>query len=139
MTPRQSNNPKRRISAANTHTVEHLTALSEELVYQGTAHHKKHPGNYGFRPPVNPRAWKSTCDSLRPVLKEEAIELFRNGILAGMISENGEQQRPKYIWSVDSHGEAFEAKCGADGYHGYCLEDDDNMRALVLKEWKRRC
>ena len=24
------------------------------------------------------------------------------------------------------------------GYHGYRLEDEDDMRSLVLKEWKRR-
>jgi hypothetical protein len=139
MRPRQSNNPKRRISAQNAHTFERLRALGEALVYSGSAHHKRHPGNYGFRPPVNPRPWKSMCDSLREIDLEEAIELFRKGIRAGMISECGADEKPKYVWSVDDHGEAFEAKLGIDGYHGYCLEDEDNMRAFILREWKVRC
>jgi hypothetical protein len=139
MRPRQSNNPKRRICAPNTHTFEQLNALSRELLYVGSAHHKRHPGNYGFRPPVNPRPWKSMCDSLRQINLEEATELFRKGILAGMISERGDGRKPNFVWSVDAHGEAFESKIRSDGYHGYCLEDEDNMRALVLREWKLRC
>jgi hypothetical protein len=27
----------------------------------------------------------------------------------------------------------------SSGYHGYDLEDDDDMRVLVLKEWQKRC
>ena len=32
------------------------------LSYIGSALHKTKPGDYGFQPPVNPRATKSTCD-----------------------------------------------------------------------------
>ncbi len=45
---------------------------------------------------------------------------------------------PKYVWSVDGAGEAYEAKIGNGGYHGYRLTDEDDMRDYVLQEWKRR-
>ncbi len=68
----------------------------------------------------------------------EARELFRQAILKGMFSDFHDGDAPKYVWCVDSNGEAYEAKIGNDGYHGYRLADEDNMRDLVLREWKRR-
>jgi len=51
--------------------------------------------------------------------------------------ENG---LPKYIWAVDEQGEAYEAKTGNDGYHGYRLDEASEkiMRELVLIEWAKR-
>jgi hypothetical protein len=45
---------------------------------------------------------------------------------------------PKYVWTVDGEGEAYEAKIGNGGYHGYRLEDEDSMRRLVVREWGNR-
>ena len=46
---------------------------------------------------------------------------------------------PKYVWAVDSDGEAYEAKLskGTNDYYGYRLEDtrDKRMRKLVIEEW----
>jgi hypothetical protein len=67
--------------------------------------------------------------------------LLRNGVLRGMFSEPLEQEFPKYIWSVDDQGEAYEAKTHPNDrgqYHGYRLEEYDPMRSLVLKTWKER-
>ena len=59
-------------------------------------------------------------------------------VTSGMVSELAGDGLPKYVWSVDADGTAYEAKLGTDGYHGYRLEDEDDMRSLVLKEWKKR-
>jgi hypothetical protein len=42
------------------------------------------------------------------------------------------------VWSVDRDGVAYEAKRDTRGYHGYRLEEDDDFRFLVLREWRRR-
>lgn len=89
-------------------------------------------------PPVNPRAHKSLCDGVRVVLREEAEQLLRQGVLRGMFSDFLEGQAPKYIWSVSADGLVFEAKIGLGGYHGYRLEPTDQMSKVVLREWSKR-
>jgi hypothetical protein len=139
MKPRQGNDPKRRIAPLDRLALKARTALAEKLVYIGSAHHKRTPGDYGFHPPANPRPWKSLCDGRRTILKAEAVELFRQGILNGMFSDFPNNGIPKFVWSVDKDGEPYEAKIDSLGYHGYHLEDDDDMRVLVLIEWRKRC
>jgi hypothetical protein len=68
----------------------------------------------------------------------EAQTIFRLGVLKGMFSQFEDGGMPKYVWSVDGAGEAYEAKIGNGGYHGYRLTDEDDMRDYVLQEWKRR-
>jgi hypothetical protein len=97
------------------------------------------PGDYGFQPPINPRPWKSLCDVKRSIAQAEAQELLRQGVLMGLFSNFLEGEMPKYVWSVDAEGQAYEAKLGRDGYHGYPLEEDDDFRSVVLKEWSKRC
>src|SRR5713101_936436 len=140
MKARQGSNPKRRIAPSGRLDAEGRKSLAAKLTYVGSAHHKTKPGDYGFRTPVNPRPWKSICDGLRVVLLAEARDLFRRGILIGMFSEFSPDETPKYVWSVDLHGEVYEAKIspGTNEYKGYRLEEEDAMRAVVLREWKRR-
>lgn len=140
MSKRKGSNPKRRLAPAERLGAEAREALAHRLVYVGSALHKSKLGDYGFRPPVNPRPWKSICDGLRVVLLAEARDLFRRGILIGMFSEFSPDETPKYVWSVDPHGEVYEAKIspGTNEYKGYRLEEEDAMRAVVLREWKRR-
>jgi hypothetical protein len=109
------------------------------MTYAGSGLHKLHPGDYGFHPAVNPRPWKSVCDGKRPILKAEASEMLREGALRGFFSDFTDDGKPKYVWAVDGDGEVYEAKIDRDGYHGYRLEDDDDFRPLILKEWARRC
>jgi hypothetical protein len=136
---RQGNDPKRRIAPPDRLDLETRKALADKLLYVGSALHKRTPGDYGFHPPVNPRPWKSLCDGRRPILKAEAIQLFRQGIINGMFSDFPDNGSPKFVWSVDEYAEPYEAKIDSSGYHGYHLEDEDDMRALVLKEWRKRC
>jgi hypothetical protein len=138
MLARPGNNPKRRIAATDRLDAASREQLSRELRYTGSANHKTRPADYGFHPPANPRAWKSVCDGVRTIPVAEARRLFEEGILRGMFSDFSEGGKPKYVWSVGEDGEAYEAKVDATGYHGYRLEDEDDMRHVVLREWMRR-
>jgi hypothetical protein len=139
---RAGNRPDRRIVPSGHLAQELLAALALRVRYVGSGHHKLRPGDYSFLPPVNPRASKSVCDDLRPILIQEALTLFRCGIKLGMVSRFGETDNPKYVWAVDATGQAYEAKeskSTSNIYHGYRLAEDDYMRKLVLEEWRQRC
>lgn len=142
MPKRQGNRPDRRIQAAGSFSEDLLGQLTTRVRYEGSSHHKLRPGDYGFDPPSNPRASKSVCDDIRPILLREAQLLFGLGISKGMISRLNDDGLPKYIWAVDARGEVYEAKVSRskpDTYHGYRLgPDDDDQRTVVLKEWKKR-
>jgi len=139
MRRRRGDDPKRRIQPAGTLSETELGALADLLTYVGSANHKTKPGNYGFHPPANPRPWKSPCDDLRVVLRQEAAALLRRGILKAMFSRLDAAGCPKYVWAVDDTGEPYEAKASGDGtYHGYRLLVDDDMRQTVITEWKKR-
>ena len=115
--------------------------LANNAVYVGSALHKRMPGAYGFRPPVNPRPSKSLCDDLRVIKKVEACQLLKDGIRKGLVSSvRSNEPLPKYVWSVDHDRNVFEAKLGSDGYHGYRLDrgQEKHMHDLVLIEWDKR-
>jgi hypothetical protein len=139
---RVGNRPDRRIVGLGDLKSELLAALAQRIEYVGSPHHKLYPGDYGFHPPSNPRATKSVCDDHRSVLLQESLTIFKCGIELGMVSRFGETDNPKYVWAVDTAGEAYEAKeskSRPNTYHGYRLGEDEPMRNLVLKEWNRRC
>lgn len=142
MNKRQSNRPDRRILADTQSTADDRKRIMSQVTYGGIAIHKLHPGDYGFHPVSNPRPSKSPCDAIRSILKKEAARLLRQGITKGMMSSFEQGGLPKYVWAVDEKGEVYEAKhkVGQETvYHGYRLgEDERDMRALVLKEWKQR-
>ncbi len=142
MTKRQNTLRDRRVVPAGSVTDADLQALAARLRYEGIATHKLHPGDYGFIPPVNPRPTKSPCDELRPLLRAAAARLFRQGLLAGMVSPFVADGTPKYVWAVDEDGEVYEAKTKPPDttYHGYRLGDDEReMRRYILGEWSKRC
>lgn len=143
MGKRAGNRPDRRIAPAGSISADALRSLAERVQYVGSALHKLRPGDYGFVPSHNPRPSKSPCDELRPILNDEASQLFRRGIEVGMVSTFPEGGVPKYVWAVDGDGEIYEAKTRPEqevSYHGYRLGDDEiDMRRYVLGEWKRRC
>ncbi len=143
MTRRQGNRPDRRVARAGSIDAATLTALADQLRYVGSGLHKLRPGDYGFVPSHNPRPSKSPCDQVRPVRRDEAARLFREGLARGMVSAFAEGGLPKYVWAVDGDGEVYEAKTGggsATDYHGYRLgEDEREMRRYVLEEWQQRC
>ena len=140
---REGNRPDRRIAAETAVDKIARDKLLKKLRYVGSAIHKLHPGNYGFQPPQNPRPSKSPCDGQRPILLEEAEVLFKRGIELGMVSTFIKGGVPKYVWAVDEADEIYEAKTRPEReieYHGYRIgSDEPEMRAYVLKEWRRRC
>ena len=69
---------------------------------------------------------------------DEAEALIQAGLAKEMFSTHFIGELPKYIWAVDDAGIPYEAKLGEGGYHGYPLEEDDNMRDIVLSTWKKR-
>lgn len=141
MPKRQGNRPDRRVAPADSISRKEIDRVVARARYTGSALHKLHPGDYGFVPSQNPRPSKSPCDELRPILREEATQLFRRGMEFGMMSRIDEAELPKYVWAVDSNSEVYEAKIGSqDEYHGYRLgEDEREMRRYILDEWKQRC
>ena len=50
----------------------------------------------------------------------------------------GDCPAPTYDQVITSPGRLPLSSSGTGGYHGYRLEDEDDMRSLVLKEWKKR-
>jgi hypothetical protein len=59
-----------------------------------------------------------------------------------MVSDFFFGEYPKFIWCVDAGGEVYEAKTDAvtsGVYHGYRLEEDDDIRDYVKRVWKERC
>ncbi|MDN3277003.1 hypothetical protein QWJ07_22260 [Frankia sp. RB7] len=138
---REGNNPKRRLASPTALTKDQREKLAKAAVYVGSGHHKRFPGDYGFSPPVSPRPSKSLCDGIRVILKSEAQTLLKDGVQKGMVSTHMFGEFPKYIWSVDETGEAYEAKTDPNtlgDYHGYRLEEEDAMREMIQANWKKR-
>ena len=138
---RRGKDPKRQIAPAAALNQAARAALAQRVQYMGSPLHKLHPGNYGFQPPVNPRPTKSVCDGVRIILRAEALALLQAGIMKGMVSIAQCGDVPKYVWTVDALGEVYEAKIiqgSPDQYKGYRLEEEDDMRARVLSEWRKR-
>jgi len=138
---RQGNNPKRRIAPVALLTEVERAALARMVEYVGSGHHKRKPADYGLER-TNPRPTKSLCDLLRIVSLREANTMIQKGILCGMISDFFFDDYPKFVWCVDKDGEVYEAKTDAvtpGVYHGYRLEEDDDMRDYIKSVWKERC
>jgi len=130
------------VAAAGSIPPEVLQTLASALRYEGSPHHKLHPGDYHLVPPVNPRPTKSPCDELRQVQFAEASALFQKGIILGMVSPFEVGSTPKFVWAVDEAAEVYEAKTKPPDtlYHGYRIgEDERDMRRYILAEWKLRC
>lgn len=141
MSKYESNNPKRRIAKLGYFSERELDGLASVAHYEGSAHHKTRPADYGFTPPVAPRYSKCLCDGSRVVSRDEAQQLLLAGIRHGMVSRHFKGDLPKYVWAVDDAGEVYEAKLGGHNgrqYHGYQLPRVDVMYKQVKAEWSRR-
>jgi len=138
---RAGNDPRRRVASASFLCGEDRHAIAEQAKYVGSGHHKKNPADYGFER-VNPRPTKSLCDGLRTIKLAEAKEMLKTAISYGMISVPFAGKFPKFVWYVDKEGEVYEANTHEHTpgmYHGYRLEEEDNVRDYIIREWKNRC
>lgn len=138
---RPGNNPKRRVAPPDLLGEEERAKLADRVRYAASGHHKRSPADYGLER-TSPRPTKSLCDLVRVVPLDEAKALIRKGILCGMLSDFFFGAFPKFVWSVDGDGEVYEAKTDPvtlGVYHGYRLEEDDDMRDYIKAMWKQRC
>lgn len=138
---REGNNPKRRIAPEDSLTVTQRAALAKKISYAASGHHKRNPADHGLER-TNPRPTKSLCDKIRVIPLKEAKTMIEKGISFGMMSDYAFGEFPKYIWCVGEDREVYEAKTDettAGTYHGYRLEEEDNMRDHIKQVWKERC
>jgi len=115
---------------------------SASAKYGGNPEHKRSPADYGLTPPSQPRPGKTLCDGARPLLKEEAEELLKDGFRRGLTSICNADSWPQNVWSVTEAREVFEAQLEnreQGVYHGYPMPMDDDFRKVVLREWEARC
>lgn len=137
--PRRLVLPNRRLAKIRP-TPPETDRLGAQVRYVGSGHHKRYPADYGFAR-ANPVPWSSLCDERRPIGLGEATALLVSGIARGMVSERSTDGIPRYIWAVSSRREVFEAQTHPNTpglYHGYPLNDNDDMKAVVLNTWDRR-
>jgi len=138
---RPGNNPKRRVARAGLLNKRDRSRLAKSVQYQGSGHHKRNPADYRLER-TNPRPTKSLCDIIRVVTVAEAKALLEKGITLGFFSDFCYGMYPKFVWCVDEAGEVYEAKTDARSpgtYHGYRLEEEDDMRSHITLVWKNRC
>jgi hypothetical protein len=120
---------------------DRLATLAELVKYGGKPDHKKNPGDFGLHPPAGPRLNKSLCDVIGVFKKREALELLKEGVRRGMISNQVRNGWPKQIWSMTSDGTPLESQLEnavLGTYHGYPLPDGDPLADVIKKAWKER-
>ena len=132
-------NRKRRFGSRSATPAE-LKKLAALVRYGGNPDHKRHPGDFGLKPPSHPRDDKSLCDEIGLFRRAEALKLLRLGVAKGLISEWDGTGFPKNIWSMTADGIPLEAQLENSGdgtYHGYPLEMNDDFRDAVIARWKK--
>jgi hypothetical protein len=75
------------------------------------------------------------CDEVGIFHRQEALELLRSGVAAGLISERCVSGWPQNIWAVRA-GRVLEAQLEQSEtgtYHGYPLQPQDPFAELVLQ------
>jgi len=112
-----------------------LEQLGQRLNYGGNPEHKRNPGDFGLTPPSGARIGKMLCDEVGVFHRQEALELLRSGVTAGLVSERCVNGWPKNIWAVRD-GRVLEAQLEqpeTGSYHGYPLQREDPFAELVLQ------
>ncbi|MBF0625130.1 MAG: hypothetical protein HQL82_10025 [Magnetococcales bacterium] len=143
MKPRRTTfNPKRKLRSSKDTENErlYLATLAERVRYGGNPEHKRNPGDFGLDPPSNPRLDKPLCDSVDIVSLRAAMELLREGVRRGLISDRELGEWPKNIWAVSDDGIPLEAQienAGQGTYHGYPMPNTDPFRDKILERWQR--
>lgn len=134
MRPRKHKfNPKRRL--ALTPDLEQLKKLAATVRYGGNSEHKRNPGDFGLTPPAGPRPGKTLCDAAGIFERAQALELLRQGVRRGLISDRG-GEFPQNIWAVSAEGIPLEAQLEGNGvYHGYPMPEKDPFRESVIARW----
>ena len=130
--------PKRQLLAVGlaTSRADRLRELSEQVRYGGNPEHKRSPGDFRLSPPAAPRLGKSPCDDAGIVRSSDALELLKEGLACGMVSDRFEGDWPCNVWAVSKDGTPLEAQWECVGvYHGYPMPEADPFREVVLARW----
>lgn len=138
---REKYNPKRKIRSQSVENREKCKTLIETVNYGGNSEHKKNPNDFNLKPPVGARQGKSLCDEVGIFEKEKAVDLLKEGVRRGMISEQERNEFPQNIWAVDSNGKPLEAQLenqATGTYHGYPVPESDPMGSEIIEEWNGR-
>jgi hypothetical protein len=128
-------NTKRQLADLRQWPPERLKQLAERLLYGGNPEHKRNPGDFGLTPPSGARIGKMLCDEVGIFHRQEALELLRSGVAAGLISERCVNGWPRNIWALRK-GRVLEAQLEQSEtgiYHGYPLQPEDPFAELVLQ------
>ena len=128
-------NTKRQLADLRYWPQDRLQQLGQRLLYGGNPEHKRNPGEFGLTPPSGARIGKMLCDEVGIFHRQEALELLRSGVAAGLISERCVSGWPQNIWAVRA-GRVLEAQLEQSetgSYHGYPLQPQDPFAELVLQ------
>ena len=90
-------------------------------------------------PPSSPRADKTLCDLAGILRRVDALELLREGVRQGLVSEQTRNGYPQNVWAVTEDGVPLEAQLEnpANGtYHGYPMPAVDPFREKVTAKWR---
>ena len=133
---RTSSNPKRRFAVAPVKA--DLERLVKMVHYGGNPEHKRNPGDFGLLPPLGPRPGKTLCDEANIFGRKLALELLKEGIRRGLVSEQMRNDFPQNVWAVSEEGIPLEAQLEnseTGTYHGYPMREDDALGEKVVEKW----
>jgi len=102
-------NTKRQLADLRYWPQDRLEQLGQRLRYGGNPEHKRNPGDFGLTPPSGARIGKMLCDEVGIFHRQEALELLRSGVAAGLISERCVNGWPQNIWALRD-GRVLEAQ-----------------------------
>jgi hypothetical protein len=128
MKQRKSANPKRRLIAQQAIDAAKMAYLLETPTYAGNPERKRNPGDFGLRPPSQPRQGKSLCDMANLFARTEALRLLREGISKGLISSQERNGWTQNVWVVTAPGIPLKAMLENQDqgvYHGYPMLHGD--------------
>lgn len=119
---------------------QELRDLADLAGYGGNPEHKKNPGDFNLTPPSDPRQGKSLCDVAKIFKREEAVQLLKQGLRSGLVSDRMGGAWPKNVWMVTADGIALEAQLEnpvLGTYHGYPIPAADPFLLEVIRRWER--
>jgi hypothetical protein len=122
-------------------TAEERDFLRQNGGYEGSAYHKRSPGDFGLTPPAAPRPDKTLCDEAGLTRRADADALLAQAIDGGLASEaTGAPGFPKQLWVLAQDGQVFEAMYGGSRmglYHGYPIRRSDPLFDQVVTAWEQ--
>ena len=81
----------------------------------------------------------SLCDDVEIFSKAKAMQLLKEGIRRGLVSQSLRNGSPQNIWAVTSNGVPVEAQLEnvtLGIYHGYPMPASDPFAQKVISLWR---